>query len=270
MRVPGYIGWPLTAAAGYGLLCFWASRTIYFPVKYPQGFWDQRQQLGASDVWLRASDGVRIHGWWIPSRNARIATLFLHGNVGNLTNRAVHVREITAAGSSVLVIDYRGYGRSEGTPTERGLYLDAEAGYQWLVDSGNRPETVVAHGESLGTAVAVDLAARRRCGGLVLEAPFTSAREVAARALPVIGPLITWGLDSKRKIQNVRAPLLIIHGTQDEVIPIDLGQALFAAARQPKWFWAVEGSGHNEIAETAGASDRGRLAEFYAGLRGGE
>ena len=267
MRVPGYVGWPLAAAAGYGLLCFWASRAIYFPARHPEGFWDLQQQLGASDVWLRAADGVRIHGWWIPTRDARIATLFLHGNAGNLTHRAPHVLEITAAGSSVLLLDYRGYGRSEGRPTEQGLYLDAEAGYRWLVSSGHSPQTVVAHGESLGTAVAVDLAARHRCGGLVLEAPFTSARDVAGRVLPVIGPLITWGLDSKRKIPKVRAPVLIIHGTRDEVIPFDLGKALFAAARPPKWFWAVEGAGHNDIVETAGASYRSRLADFYAGLQ---
>jgi hypothetical protein len=249
------------------MLCFWANRMIYYPMKYPQGLWDLQQQLGASDVWLRTSDGVRIHGWWIPGQNARLATLFLHGNAGNLTHRAPHMLEITAAGSSVLVLDYRGYGKSEGSPSERGLYLDAEAGYRWLVDSGHRPETVVAHGESLGTAVAVDLAARQRCGGVILEAPFTSARDVAARALPVLGPLLTWGMDSRRKILNVRAPLLIIHGTRDEVIPFELGQALFDGARPPKWFWAVEGSGHNDIVETAGARYRQRLAEFYARVR---
>ncbi len=98
----------------------------------------------------------------------------------------------------------------------------------------------------------------------VLEAPFTSAREVAARALPVLGPLLTWGLDSKRKIATIRAPVLIIHGTRDEVIPFELGQALWAAAHEPKWFWAVQGSGHNNILESAGAEYGERLAAFYA------
>ena len=207
VRVPAYIGWPLVAASSYGALCFWASRAVYYPMKHPQGLWDLQSQSGAHDVWLGAADGVRIHGWWIPSPESRLATLFLHGNAGNLTHRAGHIREITAAGSSLLIIDYRGYGRSEGRPSERGLYADAEAGYRYLLDAGHGPKTIVVHGESLGTAVAVDLAARHECGGVILEAPFTSAREVGSRVLPLIGPLITWGFDSKQKIPNVRAPV---------------------------------------------------------------
>jgi len=266
VRVPAYIGWPLVAASSYGALCFWASRAVYYPMKHPQGLWDLQSQFGAHDVWLGAADGVRIHGWWIPSPESRLATLFLHGNAGNLTHRAGHIREVTAAGSSVLIIDYRGYGKSEGRPSEHGLYADAEAGYRYLLDAGHGPKSVVLHGESLGTAVAVNLAASHECGGVVLEAPFTSAREVGSRVLPLIGSLITWGFDSKRKIPDVRAPVLVIHGTADEVIPFDLGQALFSAAREPKSFWAVEGSGHNDLLETAGAAYRQRLSAFYASL----
>ena len=178
------------------------------------------------------------------------------------------MQEITAAGSSVLILDYRGYGKSDGGPSEGGLYRDADAGYRYLIDAGRGAGNIVLHGESLGTAVAVDLAARHECGGVVLEAPFTSAREVASRALPLIGPLITWGFDSKSKMPRVHAPVLVIHGTSDEVIPFELGQALFAAAREPKSFWAVKGSGHNDIVETAGGDYRQRLAAFYAGLGG--
>ncbi len=266
MRVPSYIGWPLVAASGYGLMCFLANRSIYYPMKYPQGFWDLQPQLGASDIWLRTSDALRIHGWLVGRPDARAVTLFLHGNAGNLTHRMNHIREITSAGSSILVIDYRGYGRSEGRPSEHGLYRDAEAGYQYLVHSGYKPERIVLHGESLGTAVAVDLAVRRRCGGLVLEAPFTSGRDVAGRALPLLGPFLTWGWDSKRGIPKVRTPVLVIHGTRDEVIPLDLGKKLFEAANQPKWFWVVENAGHNDILETAGSRYQKRLAAFYAAL----
>ena len=266
MRIPGYIGRPLLAAFGYASLCFVANRSIYYPTKYPQGLWEFQAQMGASDVWLRGSDGVRIHGWLVARPDARVTTLFLHGNAGNLTHRVNHIQQITAAGSSILVIDYRGYGKSEGRPSERGLYRDAEAAYQYLVGAGHRPERIVLHGESLGTAVAVALAARRSCGGLVLEAPFTSARDVAARVLPVLGPILTWGFDSKRAIARVRAPVLVIHGTRDEVIPFDLGRTLFDATGQPKWFWAVEGSGHNDILETAGARYSERLEAFYTAL----
>ncbi len=266
MRIPSYIGWPLVAVLGYVFLCFLANRSIYYPMKYPQGLWELQTQMGASDVWLRGSDGVRIHGWLVVREEARVTTLFLHGNAGNLTHRVNHIRQITAAGSSILVIDYRGYGKSEGHPSEQGLYRDAEAGYQYLVEAGHRPERIVLHGESLGTAVAVALAARKSCGGLVLEAPFTSGRDVAARALPLLGPILTWGWDSKRAISKVRVPVLVIHGTRDEVIPFDLGRTLFEAAGQPKWFWAVEGAGHNDIIETAGARYQERLQAFYAAL----
>ena len=254
------------AASGYGLLCFLLNRSIYYPMKYPQGLWEFQTQVGASEVWLRGSDGVRVHGWLVAPREAHFTTLFLHGNAGNLTHRVNHIQQITSAGSSILVIDYRGYGKSEGRPSEKGLYRDAEAAYQYLVSAGHKPERIVLHGESLGTAVAVALAARRSCGGLVLEAPFTSGRDVAARALPVLGPILTWGWDSKRAIAMVRAPVLVIHGTRDEVIPFDLGRKLFEAAGQPKWFWAVDGSGHNDILETAGTRYRERLEAFYAAL----
>jgi hypothetical protein len=267
VTISKYIGWPLAAAFGYGVMYLLANRSIYYPMKHPAGYWDERQKLGAADAWLRTSDGVRLHGWWLAHPDARVATLFLHGNAGNVTHRAGHMREIHQAGSSVLVIDYRGYGNSEGRPTERGLYADADAGYRYLVDAGYPPERIVLHGESLGCAVAVDLAARRPRRGLILEAPFTSARDVAGRVLPVIGPLVIWGFDSKRKIPGVRAPVLVIQGTHDEVIPVDLGRALFDAAREPKSYWAVDGAGHNDILEVAGPRYRERLAAFYAGLR---
>jgi fermentation-respiration switch protein FrsA (DUF1100 family) len=170
----------------------------------------------------------------------------------------------------VLIIDYRGYGKSEGRPEEQGLYLDAEASYVHLLERGYRPEQIVAHGESLGSAVAVDLAARRRCGGLVLEAPFTSARQVAARVLPLLGPMLVKGFDSEAKIRSVRAPLLVIHGDRDEVIDQELGRKLFEAAGEPKTFWPVPGARHNDIVETAGPEYERRLREFYEELGTGE
>ena len=265
-RVSKLIGWPLLGAWSYGVLYFMVQRSVYFPHKYPQGFWEQQSQLGAGDVWLRSSDGVRLHGWWVPQPGSRLATLFLHGNAGNVTHRIGHIREITSAGSALLVLDYRGYGRSEGRPTERGLYADAEAAYQHLRSAGYAPAQIVLHGESLGCAVAVDLASRRPCGGVVLEAPFTSARDVAGRVLPVLGPLLIWSYNSKEKIRRLGAPLLVMHGDRDEVVPFDLGRALFEAAGEPKSFWAVPGAGHNDLVPAAGAAYRERLRGFYQSL----
>ena len=259
-RIPAYA---LIAAVVYGLLVLLAIRSVYFPMKYPQGFWDLQKQIGAEDVWLSTADGVRIHGWWVKRGAARVATLFLHGNAGNVTHRFPQMQEIPAAGSSILMLDYRGYGKSEGRPSERGLYRDADAAYDFLIRSGYRGSQIIVHGESLGTAVAVNLASRKPCAGLVLEAPFTSARDVAAGIVPVLGPMLVWGLDSRARISLVHAPLLIIQGDRDEVIPPRLGQALFAAAPEPKSLWVIPGAGHNDIAETAGPQYRQRLAAFY-------
>jgi len=266
VRVPNYIRWPALAASGYGALYLIAGRMAYFPLKYPEGEWQLQAQIGATEVWLRTAGGLRLNAWWVPSSDARLVTLFLHGNAGNLTHREGHLREITAAGSAVLILDYRGYGKSGGRPTERGLYEDAAAGYRYLIDRGYRAAQIIVHGESLGCAVAVDLAAREPCAGVVLEAPFTSGADMAQSVLPVFGPLLFRGFDARRKIGHVRAPLLVMAGDRDEVVPHELSRALFAAAPEPKIFWEIPGAGHNDIVEAAGAPYRERLQAFYGTL----
>ena len=263
------IGIPVFLAAGYVALRFVASNSTYFPIRYPDGAWNDQGAVGAVEVWLTARDGVRINAWWIPAPAGRLATVFFHGNGGNLTHRITHMRAIAAAGSALLIPDYRGYGKSEGKPSEAGLYADADAAYQWLVDQGYAPERIVIHGESLGTAVAVDLASRKPCAGVVLEAPFNSASQVAATVLPLVGPLVMREFDSKRKIGRIHAPMLFIHGDRDEVIPYRLGQDLFEAAPQPKSFWTVAGAGHNNLLDIALDSYPQRLEGFYAGLKTG-
>lgn len=267
LRVPSYLGWPIGIACVYGALYFFANRAVYYPAKYPQGFWDLQEQVGASDVWLDTPDGVRLHAWWVHREGSRLATLFLHGNAGNITDRVPHIREIVAAGSSVLILDYRGYGKSGGQPTEKGLYTDSETAFIYLLGLGYRPKQIIVQGESLGTAVAVDLAGRRPCAGLVLEAPFTSASDVAGTVLPVLGPMLVQSFDSVPKIRWILKPKLFMQGDHDEVIPLRLGQSLYAAAQAPKSFWVVEGAGHNNIVEKAGPEYRERLAGFYSSLR---
>ncbi len=262
-RLPKLIAYPLAGACGYAALYLAAGRAVYHPMRYPQGFWDARAEVRAQDVWLRARDGVRLHAWWVDPPGARVATLFLHGNAGNVTHRVPHIREIAAAGSAVLALDYRGYGKSEGRPTERGLYADADAAYDQLEAFG-RP--IVLHGESLGSAVAVDLAARRPCAALVLEAPFTSARAIAGRVLPVLGPLLISSYDSTEKIKRVRAPLLVMHGDRDSIVPIELGRALYDSAPEPKTFWTIPGAGHNDIVEAAGRGYGERLRHLYEAI----
>ena len=265
VQVPWYVAYPLIAGAAFAALSYWANHSVYFPSKYPDGFWDLQSRLGAADVWLNTADGVRIHAWQVRRADA-LVTLFFHGNAGNLTYREPHFREITTAGSSILMLDYRGYGKSAGRPAEHGLYADADAAYDYLLKSGYRAGQIVIHGESLGTAVAVNLASRRPCAGLVLEAPFTSARDVARTVLPVIGPIVVWGFNSREKIDRVHAPMLFIQGDRDEIIPLRLGQALYAAAPEPKSFWVVPGAGHNDIVEAGGAAYGQHLRTFYQSL----
>jgi hypothetical protein len=223
--------------------------------------------VGASDVWLNTPDGVRLHAWFVKHEGTRLVTLFLHGNAGNVTDRIPHIREIAAAGSSVLILDYRGYGKSGGRPTERGLYTDSETAFAYLLGLGYRARQIILHGESLGTAVAVDLAGRRPCAGLILEAPFTSGSDVAGTVLPVLGPLLVQSFNSVPKIRWILRPKLFMQGDRDEIIPLRFGQSLYAAAQAPKSFWIIEGAGHNDIVETAGPQYRERLAGFYGSLR---
>ncbi len=267
IRIPAYVLWPLVALSLYGFLHLLAQRTIFQPSRYPDGWWEQQRELGASDVWMETADGVRLHGWWAPSPGAALATLYLHGNAGNLSHRGSHIRAIKAAGSSVLVVDYRGYGKSTGRPSEPGLYADAEAAYRYLTQRGAAPETVVLHGESLGCAVAIELAARLPAAGLILEAPFTTAGDVAHRILPFLGPLVVRSFRSIEKIAEVRAPVLVIHGEQDRVIDPEMGRELFELAPGPKTFWSVPSAGHNDIVETAGRDYVRRLRDFYSALK---
>jgi uncharacterized protein len=257
--------WIAVALVSYGVLVYAAGKTLYYPMRYPAGDW--HSVPGAQDVWINAVDGVKLHAWWVQHPEAKWVTLHLHGNAGNITYRDLAAASITAAGSSVLLLDYRGYGRSEGRPSESGLYRDAQAAYEWLIRRGHKADRIVIHGESLGAAVAVELASHNICAAVVLEAPFTSARAVAHRVLPFVGPLLVWGYDSKSRIGRVRAPVFIIHGGRDEVIGTEFGRDLFAAARDPKRLWIVQGAGHNDLHDTGRRAEFvKRLAEFYASL----
>lgn len=243
-----------------------ANHFIFYPARYPQGEWELQSRAGAHDRQIRTSDGILLHAWWLPLDGAKFATLFLHGNAGNITHRLDHADRIHEAGSAVLLLDYRGYGKSEGHPSEKGLYLDAEAAYDELLRTGWQPQRIVLHGESLGTAVAVELATRKQCAGIILESPLMSIQDIAAGLIPWLGPALVRGFDSRSRIARIHAPLLVIHGDRDEVVPFAQGRTLFEAAPQPKWFWPVRGGTHNELLYAAGEEYVPRLRAFYATL----
>ena len=244
-----------------------ADRFIFYPSRYPAGDWDSMHREGGEDCWFTAKDGTKLNACWYPAAGARRVTLFLHGNAGNAADRVDHALRIREAGSAVLVLDYRGYGKSEGRPNENGVYQDADAAYDELERKGFHADDIVVQGESLGTAIAVDLASRRPCAGLILESPMSSVQEIAAAVVPWIGPIFVRGFNSRSKIGRVHVPLLIIHGNRDEIVPFAHGWKVFAAANEPKEFWELPGGTHNELLDAAGAEYVPRLRGFYSRLQ---
>jgi fermentation-respiration switch protein FrsA (DUF1100 family) len=220
--------------------------------------------IEAESVFLESEDGVRIHTFFLPSPGANRSLLFLHGNAGNSSHRLPNAAELAALGTDVLLLEYRGYGLSEGRPTEAGVYADARAGLEYLRASRGLPlERVVVFGRSLGGAVAVDLAANRPLAGLILESTFTSAADVARAAIGIpIGALIGRRFSSDEKIARVRCPILFFHGDRDRIIPFGLGQRLFAAAPEPKAFETIAGAGHNDTTLVGGARYFERIRRF--------
>jgi fermentation-respiration switch protein FrsA (DUF1100 family) len=211
--------------------------------------------LNAEEVWLEASDGARLNAYFLPAPGSQRVMLILHGNAENIGHGLARLKEFARLGLNLFALDYRGYGRSEGSPDEAGVYLDAETAYRYLTEERRfSAENVILFGNSLGGAVAVDLASRTACGALVLESTFTNARDMARRMflLPLFEYIPKSRFDSLAKVAGVRAPVLIIHGTRDEVVPFAMGERLYAAAREPKRFLRVEGAGHNDVLRVAG------------------
>jgi uncharacterized protein len=241
-------------------------RFVFYPMRYPQGNWNLQSQAEAKDRWITTRDGVRLNAWWFANPESRLVTLFLHGNAGNVTHRIDHAHAMNRAGSSVVVLDYRGYGKSPGNPSRVSLHFDADAAYEAVLQLGYRAGEIILHGESLGTAVAVELASRRSCAGLILESPFASLSEMAGRLLPFLGPLLIHGFNTKKAIRHLRVPLLVIHGDADEIVPFSQAQAVFEAANQPKQFWRIPGAQHNNVLFAAGDDYVRLLQSFYSPL----
>ena len=224
------------------------------------------EQLGleAEELTLDTDDGVRVHAFWLPAPGADRAILFLHGNAGNASHRLPNAGELVRLRTHVLLLDYRGYGKSEGSPSEAGVYSDARAGLEHITRARGLPlERTVLFGRSLGGAVAVDLAQDRPLAGVILESAFSSAADVAGQALWLpVGRLLGGMFDSAAKISRVRAPLLFFHGDRDRIVPIELGRRLHAAAPEPKAFWVIRAAGHNDTTLVGGRAYFERFQRF--------
>jgi hypothetical protein len=248
------------------------SRMIYYPEREIAGTPDG---LGwqYEEVWLTGSDGVGINGWFVPSGRANAPTvLFLHGNAGNISHRFEKLAVFRQLGADVFIIDYRGYGRSEGRPDEIGTYRDAQAAYRYLTGGapGQRAlpaRQIIAYGESLGSAVAVDLAAKMPVGGVIIEEAFTSIGDVGQKMFPFLPVrwLVRNKYDTLSKIGRINAPLLMFHSRQDEFFSWRHAERLFAAAREPKKLVELRGS-HNDAFIVSSQTYQQSLREFLASL----
>ena len=204
--------------------------------------------LSFEHVNLSTKDNVKISGWFLPHPQARKTVLFFHGNGGNISHRGDSLYVFHKLKLNVLIIDYVGYGDSEGSPSEQGVFQSADAAWQYLVlHKRTKPESIIIFGRSLGGAVAVDLASRVKAGGLILESTFSSVRDLVDIAFPTFSPFIylRYSFDSFSKVKNISVPTLVIHSPEDGVIPFELGVKLFKGIKSEKDFLQIKG-GHND------------------------
>jgi fermentation-respiration switch protein FrsA (DUF1100 family) len=220
--------------------------------------------IEAESLFLETEDGVRIHAFFLPSPGSSRSLLFLHGNAGNASHRLPNAAELAALGADVLLLDYRGYGLSEGRPDEAGVYADARAGLEHLQSERDVPlDRIVVFGRSLGGAVAVDLAADRALAGLILESTFSSVSDMARALIGIpLGVVLGRRFPSDEKISRVRCPILFFHGDRDEIVPYELGKRLFEAAPEPKQFETIAGAGHNDTTWVGGAAYFQQIRRF--------
>jgi fermentation-respiration switch protein FrsA (DUF1100 family) len=221
------------------------------------------------EVELRAEDGVTLHAWWLPVEGATRTALFLHGNAGNVSYWVEVATVFRDVGWNTHNLDYRGYGRSAGEPSEEGTYLDARAAYLHLVkERGIDPSRIVVVGRSLGGAVATWLATNHPVGGLVLEATFTSIADIVAKMVPLPGirNFVRLGYPSITRMADLDVPLLVVHGSGDELVPFAHGKALFDACPSARKRFVELRGGHNDAFALSRTDYEAALRQFEAEL----
>ncbi|MQG54746.1 MAG: alpha/beta hydrolase [SAR202 cluster bacterium] len=249
-------------------------RFVFFPVAELL-YTPNDVNLQYEDVRIQTSDSLELQGWFVPGEpeaasgpDSNVTWLWFHGNGGNIGHR---IGELVLAhhrtGANIFIFDYRGYGESEGTASEQGTYLDSSAVIEYLA---SRPDVdsdrIVYLGHSLGAAVALELALTRPPLAMVLVSPFASVRDMANLTLPFppAGWLVRSHYDSISRIRQIDVPILVLHGDQDETVPISQGRKLYEAANQPKRFQTLEGAAHNDTYEVAGEQYWGAIESFLA------
>jgi fermentation-respiration switch protein FrsA (DUF1100 family) len=235
-----YLGWAV-------VLYLMQPRFLYRPVR-DVVYTPEELGLDYENVVFKSKDGVALNGWWVPAANSRFTVLFCHGNGGNIMHRLDSINVLNELGLSCFIFDYRGYGSSEGKPSEEGTYLDVLAAYEWLTESKKiRAERIIVFGRSLGGSIAAQLAAKVRPRGLVLESCFTSYADMGARFYPYmpVRRFARFGYRTVDYVKQIHCPVLLVHSRNDDVIPFEFGLELYDAAKEPKEFIEIRG-GHND------------------------
>ena len=244
---------------------------VYHPHPWEERDWATVSGLPLEEVWFRSADGMKLFGWYVEQPTTSAVLLWCHGNAGNMTHRLGNLQALYRLGLSVFLFDYRGYGRSQGRPSEDGLYADAVGAYDHLLRVRRvKPERMVIFGRSLGAAVAGALAAQRPAAGLLLESCFPSIEAVARHHY--MGLPLHWLLGAafrlEERLPQLSLPKLFIHGDRDDIIPITLGQRTYAAAKPPKEFYIVRGADHNDVPSVGGKAYFSKLSEFIGSVVG--
>jgi fermentation-respiration switch protein FrsA (DUF1100 family) len=262
----------ILAAGMYGALCFYLflvqDRLIYYPNVPSRELTASPADIGLhyKSVTLSTSDNIKLHGWFIPASAEKGTLLFFHGNAGNISHRLDSLKIFHDLGLAVLIIDYRGYGLSQGSISEQGTYLDAEAAWSYLTESRKIPaQEIVVFGRSLGAAVAANIASRKSPGVLILESAFTSIADMGAKLYPFfpVRFLSRFKYDTRKALRSVSCPVLIIHSRDDMTIPLDNGIKLYESLKGPKQFLEIRGD-HNGGFLESGKVYADSIREFIA------
>ena len=229
------------------LVYIFQSKLLYFPDKNiiaNPGYYGLKYE----EVNFKTSDNLNLHGWYVPADSARYTLIFCHGNAGNISHRLESIKQFHELGLNVLIFDYRGYGKSEGSISEQGTYLDASAAWHYLVNKKNKkPDNIIVFGRSLGAAIACQLATQKNAAALIMESAFKSVPELAAQIYPFLP--VRWmsrfEYNNMENVQKINCPILFIHSRNDEIIPFSHGEKLYSISNQPKQFLEISGS-HND------------------------
>lgn len=240
-------------------------RVVFYPSKDIQ-FNPKGYGLDYEDLYLDTHGGIKLNAWFVPAAAARYCVLFAHGNAGNISDRLDKIKFFHDLNCSILVFDYRGYGRNKGIPSEKGIYEDTQAAYDYLVAKQIKPEQIIGYGESLGGVAVIDLAAREKFAGIIIESSFSNAEDMGKILYPLL-PIWLFSIrfNSLDKIKKIAAPKLLIHSPEDEIVPYGLGRKLYEAAPGPKEFLDIRG-GHNTGFFDSRVILRDKISEFIKRL----